>query len=174
VTDSIIRAAVISDCGTYRYSLRRTWNDDSRGVLWVMLNPSTADASKDDPTIRKVCGFTRQWCFGDALVCNLFAFRATDPKELQRAHKRGVDIIGPENLEHLRKWSQRAQRIVVAWGAHAEPYDATVDRVMTVLRSHNHQLYCLGTSKSGQPRHPLMLAYSTPVVAFPVSGQVTT
>src|SRR5689334_19453129 len=108
--------AVISACGRYRYVLTRQVGPGSRRATFVMLNPSTADATNDDPTIRRCIGFAREWGCGRLVVLNLFAFRATDPADLKRA----IDPVGPEN----RDWFERTLRpphdgpLVCAWGVH--------------------------------------------------------
>jgi hypothetical protein len=165
VGSEIARSAKISECGRYRYALTRTWNAPAGEALFVCLNPSTADGLRDDPTIRKCLGFARRWGMGGIRVANLFAYRATKPQELRRAQKRGVDIVGPMNDEHLLALAHGAGRVVVAWGAHAEPYDVRVNRVLTLLAPHvlNQRVWCFGVSKQGHPLHPLMLQYSTPL-----------
>lgn len=162
----ITRAAKLSDCGRYRYALTRTWEAKSGAVLFVMLNPSTADGLRDDPTIRKCIGFARRWGFGEIRIANLFAYRATQPQELRRAQKHGVDIVGPQNLEHILALTHGARRIVMAWGAHAEPWHPYATKVTAHVRkaaSLSASLACFGVSKLGHPLHPLTLAYSTPL-----------
>ena len=143
--------AVLSECGTYRYRLERAWSDDPRDV-WLMLNPSTADATLDDPTIRRCVGFSRRWGAGGIVVANLYALRATDPAELERH----PDPVGPANDAHIADVVQHAwrdgARIVCAWGAH--PFAAS--RALDVAEGLRDMLpVCLGTTRSGAPRHPL-------------------
>jgi hypothetical protein len=149
-------SAVISPCGTYRYELSRRVNllVNFMGVF-MMLNPSTADASDDDPTIRRCIGFTKAWGWSHFTVFNLFALRATDPSELSRH----PDPIGPNNDSYLQN-IPREWPIVAAWGAH--PF--AVERASEVVKLLNRPLYCLGQTKSGAPRHPLYL----PKTAQPV------
>lgn len=147
-------SAWFSGCGTYRYRLGRRWGlAVDTPVTFVMLNPSTADAREDDPTIRRCIGFARSWGFGRLVVVNLYALRSTDPRGLWRH----ADPVGPDNDEHLADAafvaaSQDAP-LVAAWGANARP-----DRVAEVLAlPHMDRLTALGTTKSGAPRHPLYL-----------------
>ena len=158
--DGVLRSAVLSPCGVYRYDLQRRW-DDGLCVVWVMLNPSTADANADDPTIRKVVGFTKRWGGGAIRVLNLYAFRATDPDDLVRAAKAGVDIVGPENDAHLRRVLDENVQVFAAWGGNAKD-TARIAQVRTIAKSTATTLRCLGHTRGGQPRHPLMLAYTTP------------
>jgi hypothetical protein len=153
------RTAKVSECGRYRYALTRTWDAGAREVLFVMLNPSTADGLRDDPTVRKCIGFARRWALGGIRVANLFAMRATKPSELHGALRRGEDAVGPRNLEWVRALADGTNRVVLAWGSHAKPYPEHVERVVQALNS--GPLCCLGTTDDGQPRHPLTLAYST-------------
>lgn len=157
----ILRTAKVSECGRYRYALTRRWDASARDVLFVMLNPSVADGMRDDPTVRKCMGFARHWGLGGIRIANLFALRATYPRELHLAIKRGHDAVGPENLEHLVALAEGTNRVVLGWGAHARPYAGQVDRVVKAL--HRAPLYCLGTTDDGLPRHPLMLAYTTAI-----------
>ena len=118
-------------------------------VLFVMLNPSTADAETDDPTIRRCAGFARRWGFRELAVANLFALRATNPRELWRAS----DPVGPENDQHLVEMSSRADAVIAAWGAHG----VYRNREQHVLRLLNGTVEYLGLTKQGHPRHPLYL-----------------
>lgn len=149
------RSAVISDDGRYRYQLGRRWNTRAVRAVFIMLNPSTADADVDDPTIRRCVSFAHRWGMGGMWVVNLYAFRATNPRELWLQD----DPIGPEN----DAWIERAIRyealVVAAWGANARP-----DRVEQVLRVVGaYRLQCLGTTKDGHPRHPLYVRNTTPL-----------
>lgn len=151
--------AYISPCNQYRYTLERTivdreWRTD-RAVCFVMLNPSTADASQDDPTIRRCVGFARRLEREHLRVVNLYAYRTPYPAELKRAHVSGVDIIGPENdsvLAHL------PGIIVCAWGPPKWDFvNRRISDVLRILGRRGDPLYCLGVAKDGSPRHPLML-----------------
>lgn len=160
----MLRGAKVSDCGRYRYALTRRWDAGALDVLFVMLNPSTADGLRDDPTVRKCMGFARKWAFGGIRIANLFALRATEPRELHLAIRRGFDAVGPLNLEHVRALAENTSRVVLAWGAHARGYPDAVARVVAALD--RGPLCCLGTTDDGLPRHPLMLPYSTPLEPF--------
>jgi hypothetical protein len=142
------RSAEISPCGRYRYALTRRWSYGPT-VGWVMLNPSTADGTVDDPTLRRVTAFSRAWGYGGLVVANLYAFRATKPADLRKA----ADPIGPDNDEHLTSVAAGCDRIVAAWGAHARP-----GRIAAVLALPGmDRLTALALTKNGQPRHPLYL-----------------
>jgi len=148
--------ASLSDCGNYRYGLVRIWRNGDPLVTWCMLNPSKADAEMDDATIRKCVGFSRRWNFGGIQAINLFGLRATDPTELLVP---GRDIQGL-NLAALAGFSGR--RLVVAWGSHATKvpgYDKALAALLDGVDLGN--VWCLGTTKSGQPRHPCRLGYDT-------------
>ena len=164
--------ADISKCGTYRYTLWRSWDDRLPTAVFVMLNPSTADAQDNDPTIRKCIGFARRWKCGSILVVNMFAYRTAYPAHLAMAEKRGVDIYGPDGSEvlvnALRKAAERSWPVVVAWGSPSKGGRALRELVDLNARAmtlgsmvHGVDLQCLSTAKDGNPRHPLMLAYAT-------------
>lgn len=160
--------ASLSPCRLYRYHLWRqhTEVEPLRRVLFVMLNPSTANGHEDDPTIRKCRGFADRWGFDRFDVANLFAFRSTEPRELRAAQARGVDIIGPDNQLWLAQLARRTSMVVVAWGAHAKPWAPYARKVAASLRAArgaDGAVSCLGTTDGGAPRHPLMLAYETPL-----------
>ena len=142
------RSAVLSPCRRYRYALARRWGE-GEAVLWVMLNPSTADAERDDPTLRRVIGYSRAWGFSALTVVNLYAYRATDPRYLFAA----PDPVGPDNDTHLTRAAGEHARTVAAWGAHARP-----ERIAAVLALPGiRTLTALALTASGQPRHPLYL-----------------
>jgi hypothetical protein len=123
--------------------------------MFVMLNPSTADAEQDDPTIRRCMGFARTWGFGGIVVLNLYAYRATKPTDLWRA----TDPVGPENDRLLGDYLARAELIVAAWGAHAKPQRIQALQKMAAVR--DAALHCLGVTKAGAPRHPLYVRGGT-------------
>ena len=156
--------ASFSASGLHRYALTREWvfpGDLTRWVCFIGLNPSTADAFEDDPTIRRELGFAQALGANALVKVNLASYRATDPKELLRfARAFGVEAArGPENDEHIRQavaWSRSAlgKGVFAAWGAVPstfEPDEAFLARL-------GKPLMCLGTTKSGAPRHPLYLS----------------
>jgi hypothetical protein len=150
--DDLGMGAEFSDCGTYRYALWRTWNAIQPGVLFVGLNPSTADATTDDPTIRRCIGFAKRWGYGGITMANVFAYRATDPREMTvLAEKRA---IGPENDAHLASLAESASFVVAAWGAHLR---GRAEREAEVLRLLGDDVWCLGRTVDGHPRHPLYI-----------------
>ena len=158
------RGAVLSADGAYRYRLWRIWDPDRHPTAFVMLNPSTADASIDDPTIRRCMGFARSWGAGGLVVVNLYAYRATDPRDLMAAADRGIDIVGPENDAHVRTVFSVVDAVVFAWGA-ATLGPGVARRVRDALPP-RVEVSCLGVTKHGHPRHPLYLAATTQRVPF--------
>jgi hypothetical protein len=161
----VMSGAVISDCLTYRYRLWRRWSEGSR-VVFVMLNPSTASAAVDDPTIRKCVGFAKRYGYGALEVVNLFAYRATDPADLRQA---GF-LIGPENDDHIRAACSETTQAICAWGANVDTDVARhrAQHVHELLTSLAMQPMALGFTKSGQPSHPLMLPYDRPLQPWAV------
>lgn len=157
-----LSGAVLSPCGTYRYTLDRVWDASLLTALFIMLNPSTADASEDDPTIRRCRSFaTREGC-GGLTVVNLFALRSTDPAALT-SHP---DPVGPQNDVHIALALDRQPAVVIAaWGAHpfAKPRAAQVAGLLT---AHGGQPQCLGVTKNGDPRHPLYVRGDAPLAPW--------
>lgn len=150
--------ALITDCGRYRYWLTREWDQSRIKLTWIMLNPSTADASQDDPTIRRCIGFARDLGFGGIRVMNLFALRATDPKEL----KKQPAPIGPENDSHLRNLGALNQMgsvsmVIAAWGAHGALYRRGEHVARIITEQCGLPLYAMKITASGHPSHPLYL-----------------
>jgi hypothetical protein len=150
----VVSSAVISDCGRYRYSLLRVWSELPR-VCWIMLNPSTADAHIDDPTIRRCMGFSRAWGAGGIVVVNLFALRATDPDELL-SYIRGADPLSAFNDRNIGQCADQ-RRIIAAWGSHQSIKKSGRDHAVMKLLA-GKTIECLGVTKDGYPRHPLYVA----------------
>lgn len=136
--------------GRYRYALWRTWDRSGPTVAFVMLNPSTAGAASDDPTIRRCLGFARAWGFGALVAVNLFALRSPEPARLRRAR----DPVGPDNDRHIRSAARTASLVIAAWGIHGALAGRDL-AVRSLLAP--HRISCLGLTRSGQPRHPLYL-----------------
>jgi hypothetical protein len=145
--------AVFDSTRLYRYELTRRWTDGPT-VAFVMLNPSTADDQTDDATIRRCIGYARRWGYGTLRVVNLFALRATDPARLRLAE----DPVGPDNDAHVLAVATEADRVVAAWGAHG-CYLQRDRRVLAMLGTIG-DVFCLGMTKAGQPKHPLRLSAS--------------
>jgi hypothetical protein len=133
----------------FRYRLWRTWAAGPR-VVFIGLNPSTADATADDPTVRRCVGFAKAWGFGGVDVVNLFAYRATEPRVLKRA----ADPIGPDNDDHLLEVARDSGRVVAAWGVHGS-HRIRDDSVLELLRAAGVKVSCLSRTQAGHPRHPL-------------------
>lgn len=143
----------------YRYTLWRVWDQQAPKIAFVMLNPSTADDTSDDATICRCVRFAQAWGYGALEVVNLFALKATDPRQLKMA----IDPVGQECDRYLLKAVQRVDRVVLAWGNWGNLYqrDQAVLSLLTPL-----SLYCLGKNRSGQPRHPLYLPKSIVLSKF--------
>lgn len=153
-----IDGAVISDDGIYRYRLNRCWPDGIGQSVFVMLNPSTADASINDPTIRRCIGFARRWGRRGLVVVNLFALRATNPDALRSA----ADPVGPLNQAHVLEVLKDAEEIVCGWGAF--PFARQQAKIMQRwIEIAGRIPQCLGTTKAGHPRHPLYLSNDAPL-----------
>ena len=147
------RSAVISECKKYRYSLTRTWYTSLPTVVFIGLNPSTADATEDDATIRKCIGFAERWEYGRLIMLNLFAFRATNPADMKAAS----DPIGPENNNVLHRMT-KVFDVIVCWGCDGDFRDRAWVALNGVI---NGIPKCLGKTKHCHPKHPLYLPYET-------------
>jgi hypothetical protein len=148
--------AIFSGCRTYRYQLHRHWDGGEEGrILWIMLNPSTADETNNDPTITRCIQFSKDWGYECLAIGNAYALRSTDPKGLKLVR----DPVGEENDHHLFEMATFAHKVVVAWGNHAK-----ADRVAQIRKLlAGTPLFCLGTNKNGMPKHPLYLRGDTPL-----------
>ena len=171
--------AEFSHCGNYRYRLSRVWELHRPCVVFALLNPSTADAEMDDPTIRRCMTFAKQWGYGRLEIVNLFGLRSTDPKTLASAD----DPFGPENeigwwraVSDMNSFNKVASerglmipsdnmmcfRVVCAWGTHGGLHDADLHAYQWIENfDMKAEPFCLGTTKHGFPRHPLYLPKDT-------------
>lgn len=145
--------------GEYRYTLMRTWDATAEPLVFILLNPSTADALQDDPTIRRCIGFAKRWGFGGIVVVNLYAYRATKPRDMLAA----IDPVGPDN-DRIFAEVVAGMTVVAAWGTNARR-----ERVATVreLIAVNTRLLALEITKYGHPRHPLYVLGEAQPVQWP-------
>lgn len=157
VAHPVAADAIFDPTGTYRYLLKRSWSCAPQ-IGFVMLNPNRADATIDDPTIRRCVGFAKSWGYGGLEVVNLFAYRAKTPTLLKQA----ADPVGPDNDHYLLTLTERVETIVLAWGNWGALRGR--DRAVIELLNSHQALYCLGTTQTGQPRHPLYLKRETRLI----------
>lgn len=161
--DGLVCSAVFSPDPdrTWRYQLRRVWDPLSPPVAFVGLNPSTADERHDDPTVRRCIGFAKRWGYGGLIMTNAFAFRATAPREMRAA----PDPLGPDNDLHLRAVAAEAPLVVAAWGAGGVFHGRSA-----YLTSLLGELWALGLTKDGEPRHPLYVRGDAQRIAWSGRG----
>ncbi len=161
-------------CRPYRYQLWRRWDRTAASVVWIMLNPSIADAKRNDPTVTRCMGFADRWGFGGIIVCNVFAYISTDPRALADV----ADPVGPENECHIVEAVEQARAVgapvVAGWGDSirwpGQP-QALADHVRTFRDwlADAAGAQCLGRTLSGNPRHPLYVRGSVPLQPLGVS-----
>lgn len=157
-------SAVFSRCGRYRYRLERAIGPGIKAA-YIGVNPSRADATRNDATIRKLVGFAPRLGIGHWLVGNVFAYAATDIGDLRGCD----DPVGPGNRRHLRAMLAEADLVVVGWGRLSKLPPGLRDyhkNVVQMAARLNQPLHCWGTTQDGQPRHPLMLPYGTPLTSW--------
>lgn len=158
-------SAELSPDGVYRYRLDRAWDDSLPRLVFLMLNPSTADATRDDPTLRRCMSFTRSLGHGSLSVVNLYALRTADPRELRLHH----DPVGPLNDDHISETVLNAGTVIAGWGTNAWDH-ARVERVCSLVAG---PIHALGLTKDGHPRHPLYLRGDSRLVEWRAPGGVT-
>ena len=139
------KGAIFSTDNIYRYQLSRIWDDSKPKILFIMLNPSTADEFVEDPTIRRIVNYAKDWGYGSVYVGNLYAFRSTDPKGLNSVE----DPIGPENITNIQVLIGLVDKVVYAWGNERKEPE-WLKKIVT-------NPYCIDISKKGIPKHPLYL-----------------
>ena len=150
--DGTYSTATFSICGTYRYALTRVWSAKP-ALAYIMLNPSKADETSNDPTIARCEKRARQLGFGGITIANLFAFCATDPTDLKAADA----PVGPANRDHVIAMAGKAGMVLAAWGVHGAHRNQ--DQVVQGWLE-SHDLFVLGLPKEGLPRHPLYVSYA--------------
>lgn len=166
---AVTKTAELSPDARYRYTLTRVWDDSGPLMVWVLLNPSTADAETDDATVRRCVGFAERDGCGGIIMVNLFAHRATQPAMLEEAAYGRGGIVGPENRLFVQGAvsAPNVRRIVCAWGNNVsapllrEPARRMAEAVVEAVPP-GRPLVCLGRTRQGHPRHPVRLPYATP------------
>lgn len=163
--DGIYRDAIISKRGRYRYSLVRQWDRTRPYLPFIMLNPSTADATQDDPTIRRCISFARREGCGGIVVLNLYALRSTDPKRLREVD----DPVGPFNHRVIYDAATVAAEagvpVICAWGVN--DISQAAGGALAEAREAGAKLMCLGKTAHGHPRHPLYVRGDQPLETYP-------
>lgn len=162
----------------HRYVLTRRLGEESRVLAVIGLNPSTATAFQDDPTIRRLKGYAKRWACGTLVMLNAHGYRATDPKDMAAANERGEDIVGADNdaaiafvLAALARHRPAPSELVLdnialaAWGGNA--HEARAMHILGIARDLNVRLQCLGTNQDGSPKHPLYLKKTAPWKPWP-------
>lgn len=161
------KGATFSPCKQFRYVLYRIWDTNKPMVMFIGLNPSTADAEKDDATIRRCRGFAKREGMGGMVMVNLYAYRATDPKELIRRKCIGLPLINPvevmgENNHHVMYWRNRSKMVIFCWGQNdGKLFNRGKDMNDLITDG-----LCFGKNKDGHPLHPLYLPSDTPLIHY--------
>jgi len=153
----IYKNATFSSCRIYRYSLSRIWDKKKKYILFIGLNPSTANEEVDDPTIRRCVNYAKKWGYGGFMMVNLFAYRTTLPSNLKKVKY----PVGSENDKYIVTLSKKADITVAAWGNNGDFYSRDKE-VLSLVPS----LMCLKINKSGQPAHPLYLKKGLKLTKF--------
>lgn len=153
--------AIFSSDRRFRYSLWRIWRKEKRPAMFLMLNPSTADETSNDPTVERCQRYALRWGFGGLIVCNIFAYRATNPVIM----KAQPDPIGPENDAAILVNAGNAGVVVCAWGNHGRHLNRSAD-VMAMLHDQKIITWCLSRTNIGEPGHPLYLRSDAPLVEY--------
>lgn len=154
--------ATFSPCRQYRYALWRRWAEGEDWLAFIGLNPSTADESDDDPTIRRVVGFAKREGYGGLVMLNMYAWRSTDPSKLSDT----CYPIGPKNNATIREWCNRAGLIVIGCGAQCTLGRFEYVRDTLRIDGHYNKLRALGFTKAGMPKHPLYLPADSPLMTM--------
>lgn len=155
-TKYISKTAEISDCGRFRYLLTRTWDESLMPCAFIGLNPSKADATRDDPTIKRCVTFAARWGYGSLLMLNIIPYRATKPGDMfdwmLNATSPELQAMIGANLATMERVSPRCGIVIAAWGSHGTGIDR--ESVLEIFRG---RLWCLSLTKGGEPGHPLYL-----------------
>lgn len=171
MTDELFikRSADFSPCRTWRYTLKRVWDDSLPPVVFILLNPSTADEKQDDPTNRRGIGYTIKWNYGAVTFVNLFAYRTPYPKKMKKAQ----DPIGPDNDHWILQEAAEANKdgkVILAWGMHGG-FNGRDQQVVRLLRDADISLWCMGLTKAGHPKHILYLRGDLKPIEYKLSNK---
>lgn len=159
--DPAASGAMFDAARRYRYRLWRRWSDGPL-IVWMMLNPSTADERDPDPTLTRCRNFSAQWGFGSLEIVNVYAFRSAHPKDLWTID----DPVGPLNDKIIENAFRRADKLMLGWGNNAKSHD--VARVCAIMNRVGIEPFCLKITEQGQPWHPLYLAADTEPIVWPI------
>lgn len=169
--DNIRGGATFSDCGVFRPILWRDWEGAAKPghVLWIGMNPSTADGDVDDPTVRRECDFTAAWGYGSYRKCNVMDMRATQPRSLLAP---GAVPRSDINLDVIVEQAKSAELVVMAFGSLHKKLSHFGSEVVERLVNERARLWCLGTTANGSPRHPLYLRKDSELLGFSMAATV--
>lgn len=173
-----LAGATLSPCGKYRYVLWRKFQNSGKRILWICWNPSKADAVVDDASLRRMISLSKREGAAEIFVCNLFAYRATKPKDLRAAQEDFDDIYGPLNERSIMDRFEDCDLCIVGWG-NGGAMNGAGRSMMTMLSNYNDKhisynrtpIICFGVTKLGHPRHPLYVSNKTPLTPFVYSGK---
>ena len=157
MNSKIKKSCVLSKCNKYRYELRRAWNSSKPQIMFILLNPSTADDIEDDPTIKKCISYTKRLKGGSIVVCNIFSYRSTDPR-LMKQHN---DPVGPNNDYWIKKNAKESKLIIAGWGKHGS-YLGRAEEICRMLP----KMHCFKINKDGSPTHFLYLPSNLKPILF--------
>lgn len=157
------RAAVFSPCRKWRYHLQHIWDESQPNLIWMMLNPSTADELKNDPTVERCEQRARMWGFGGVEVFNIFGYRATDPADM----KAYIDPVGPDNDDWMIDFAKKSQntKAIIGWGEHGK-HRGRGEAVLNIIKQHDGRVNALKINASGHPKHPLYIGYKQKAAPF--------
>lgn len=157
------RTAVFSPCRKWRYHLQHVWDDNQPNLLWLMLNPSTADETQNDPTVERCEQRARMWGYGGVEIYNIFGFRATDPNNM----KAYGDPVGPDNDKWITKFALKSQQTlaIAGWGNHGS-HNKRNEEIIKIITQNNGRVKALKINASGDPKHPLYVGYAQKPVLF--------
>lgn len=150
------KASQLSSCRTYRYALDRIWDPHLPALLWVLYNPSTADETEDDPTLRRCIHFSQAWGYGGLRIVNLYSLRSPHPATL----KDHPAPNGPDHDTHVQKALSTYKDVICAWGLQGGP-------ISSHFSPGTHRIFHLGLNRDGSPKHPLYLPSTTSLLEWP-------
>lgn len=155
--------ALFSRDEKYRYTLTRSWNKGKGNILWIGMNPSTATADVDDPTVRREVLFSMKWGYRKYIKCNIMDYRATHPPMLLQ---KNVAPCSKKNLSYILKEAKKADKIIFAYGNLKEPLQKYADKIIETLEPMSKKIFIFGNTKNGNPRHPLYIKNTAKLIKW--------